>query len=304
MTAPAPLPPPTPLRQGIALTAVVLITVALVVLAHAALLLSHAESMVARADARRVEGGYQAAANLAAAERTLDSLPGSGPLAVDEGAVEAVRLSGELVLLRATVSGVSSGETRARLLYAPDPAIRTARRRAGIVAGVGVQRAPGAFLGPAADRACSPEGPTLPGLTVLERAETGALHPALGPISLPELTARLPDRMPGTLAVDSTLVAAIRGNGRAVGEGRVVLAVEGDLVLGSGAILSGWVWVGGELVLQEGARFSGMADVGSILRMEEATEFHVDACAGLHALRAAPDLLRPWGVGPLAWPAQ
>lgn len=303
--SPADLPPPRdPLRHGVALAVVVLITMALAILAHAALLLAHTEALVARADARRVQGSYRAAAELAAAERGLDSLPGSGALQAGQGTAGVMRLSGELALLLAEVSGVGSGEARARLLYAPDPATRVARRRAGIVAGAGVIRLPGALLGTAVDSDCPPEAPVFPLLPVWGIAEPAVPHPALGPIPLPALVSRLPARAPGELGVDSALAAGIPGDARVLGQGRVVLAVEGDLVLGSGTALSGWLWVGGELAVEAGARFHGVADVGSVLRLAGTAEFHVDPCVAFRALRAAPDLRRPWGIGPLAWPAQ
>ncbi|MDT8342693.1 MAG: hypothetical protein RQ751_14375, partial [Longimicrobiales bacterium] len=105
-----------PARRGVALGAVVLVTLALVVMAHAALLLARTESWIVRAEGRRVESGYRAGAALQGATEALDSLPATGWIPGPEGAVEARRLSPETALLRAPLPGLPSREGRARLL--------------------------------------------------------------------------------------------------------------------------------------------------------------------------------------------
>jgi hypothetical protein len=95
----------------------------------------------------------------------------------------------------------------------------------------------------------------------------------------------------------------VSGSARVEGIGSTALVVTGDLVIASGAGLTGWLWVGGDLTLQGGARVTGLADVGGNVRLEGDAVLDVDRCAAAAVLATAPDLLRPWGVGPLAWPA-
>lgn len=291
-------------RRGIALAAVLLITVALSVMAHAALLLSRTEVLITRSEVRRLEGTYQATASIAAVEADLDSLPWTGPLPAPWGSVEALRLGAELVLLRVPIPGIASGEGRARVLWAPHPPTRLRRRTAAVVVGGAVVRALGAVLAPSDPGAPCPEGTAPPpGLLTWARPSSGDLHPALGPVTMGELLIRLPPAFPGTLPLDSVLARGVPGSLAVTGTGRGVLVVEGDLVLGEGAALEGWVWVGGDLVIQGGATFTGMADVGGDLLVEAGAEVRADACVAAGALVGTGALRRPWGIGPLAWPS-
>lgn len=168
-----------------------------------------------------------------------------------------------------------------------------------------MMRDPGAALSPADPGAPCGDGTTPPpGLLAWARAQAGDPHPSLGPVPLDGLLSRLPAFPPGPLALDSALARGVAGSAAAAGSGTGVLAVAGDLLLVAGAELEGWLWVGGDLVIQDGARFRGMADVGGSLRLDAGATLVADPCAASRALGAAKPLRRPWGIGPLAWPAQ
>lgn len=285
-------------RSGMAVAVVLLVTLALFAMAHASLLLARTESLVARYDARRIELAYRAAAALAEAEANLDALPGDGGLATAYGLVSARRLSSETAVLTAR-PGLPGAEGRGRVLFAPDPDTRVRRRPAGIVVGEAVIRSAESRTFTAAASCTPAPGP----IAVWIRPASPDGHPGLGPVPLEALLERLPLRSTGTLLVDSTFVVGVDGNAAAEGSGEGVLAVQGDLVVTSGASVRGWVWVGGDLTLEPGSRLSGFADVGGTVRIGGDAVYEVDACAARRAISGAFELRTPWGVGPLAWPA-
>ncbi|HSG46677.1 MAG TPA: hypothetical protein VLA43_02565, partial [Longimicrobiales bacterium] len=238
-------------RDGVALAAVLLLTVALAVMAHAALLFSRSEVLVTRSEMRRLEGSYRAAAALASVELGLDSLPGTAALGTPWGPMAAVRLGAEMALLRMSVTASPSGEGRSRLLWAPHPQARLRGRSAAVVVGGAVVRELGAVVAPADPGAPCPAGATSPSVLLpWARAWPGQLHPSLGPVPLDALLARLPPGMPGPFPLDSAVARGIAGSSAAIGTGRGVLAVAGDLVLQTGTELGGWVWVGGDRVVE------------------------------------------------------
>lgn len=286
-------------RSGMAVAAVLLVTLALLVMAHGALLLARTESLVARFEAGRVAADYRAATALAEVEYRLDSLPGEGSYPTPYGSVSSRRLSPEVALLVAA-GDVRGAEGRGRLLFAPDARARLLGRSGGIIVAGAVIRSAEARVGVASAGACSWGSPTIP---VFVRSTPGEPHPALGPVPVEDLLARLPESAPGSVVPDSAFALGVAGDANVTGSGAGVLAVTGDLVLSAGAELRGWLWVGGDFTLLAGARFDGFADVGGVLRLEGDGTYYMDACSAARALSAAADLRRPWGVGPLGWPA-
>lgn len=290
-------------RRGVALAVVVLLTAALAVLAHAAFVLARTEGLVARGEARRMEAAYRAAAALAWLERRADTLPPTGLHVTPRGSVDVVRLTAEVSLLRAPLEGLPSGESRARILFSPDVGVRVIRPSA-LILGGGIIRQSRARVEPAPDSSVCPPGVGPPGpMAVWGWSVPDSPHPALGPIDLERLLVRLPALPPGRARLDGFTVGGGTGSLTLEAEGSGLIAVRGDLVVGRGAVLTGWVWVGGDLRVEEGATFAGMADVGGRLHVADGARVIGDPCAAARALVAAPVLRRPWGVGPWAWPS-
>ena len=296
--------PPTPDRHGVALALVLLVTLALAVMAHASLALAGTEARIARLEARRVAMDREAAAAVAQAELLADSLPPAGDVPLPAGRARASRLSAEVVLLTGWTGDTSWAPRRARILWAPDPHIRLSTRRAWLQAGVGVEADPGALVESAPEPSPCPDGNG----PVQGRPDWGlppefGPHPGLGPVPLNEMVARVGGRPPGPLALDSALTVAVEGDASARGDGSGVILVDGSLNLDPGTQFRGWLWVAGDLVVRSGARLTGLADVGGSIRVESQGVIHTDPCAAMGALGASSALRRPWGVGPLAWPA-
>lgn len=294
-------------QRGIALPAVLLVTLALAVMAHAAVVVAGTESAVARMDAGRVTRDRQAAAALAALELAAEELPPAGVTWQASVRVAISRLSPETALMVARGAGPPGtvlGAGRARILWAPDPGTRLAGRTAGLQVAGGVAVAAGAVVGPSPDPAPCPagSGPPVPG-PVWALPNPGGVHPGLGPVPIQELIDRLGPRPPGELALDSAMEAGVRGDLRIRGAGSGVLAVAGTLTLEPGTRMEGWLWVEGDLVIRGDARLEGIADVGGVIQVETGGTVQSDPCLAAGLLAGAAALRRPWGVGPLAWPA-
>lgn len=313
-------------RAGVALALVILMTLALAALAHAALVMTRTEGWVARSEGRRVEREYAAVAGVAWVA-ALDTLPSSGVQGTPYAPVRVHRLSPEVALLEAE-DAWASGEGRGRLLWAPHPVERLRDRVAVLQLGGHLLAAPDAWVGPPAEPEgpCPQGAPLLPPWTRVVRPS----HPGLGPAPLERLLERL-SPLPGAVLdpgplPDSTAPCppgrgwgdparpgggclGVWGEGGSPGSLRLegwaqgVLVVQGDLVLAPQGRFRGWLWVGGDLQLEPGSVFSGVADVGGHLRVAGGARVEADACAGARALAAAPGLVRPWTLGPPAWPA-
>jgi len=284
------------------LMAGILVALAVTALAHAALVLAGTEAVVTRTDARRLEATRNAAASLALLEGTLDSLPWTGSVELPFGRVSATRLSPEVALLMADGFGLQTPESRGRVLWAPHADSRLRARTGWLQSPSPVLVAPGGEMGVYDGTPCA-AGPVplpRPGWAAPEGWGT---RPRLGPVPLEHLASRLPSLVPGEIGVDSAVFAAVPGSARVSGHAAGVMVVQGSLVLTPGAVLEGWVFVAGDLLLEGGARFRGLADVGGVLRVDASGAVLPDPCAGIGALAASIPWRRPWGIGPLAWPA-
>lgn len=289
-------------REGLVLMAGILVALAVTALAHAALLLAGAEAVVTRTEGRRIEVARNAAAALAVLEAALDSLPWTGSPELPTGRVRALRLSPEVALLMADGIGLRTPERRGRVLWAPHPASRLRARSGWIQSPTPVQVTPGGDMGVYDGTPCA-SGPVplpRPGWAAPAGWDT---RPRLGPVPLDDLVSRLPSLVPGEISLDSTVFAAVSGSAVVSGHAAGVMVVQGSLVLAGGAVLEGWVFVAGDMRVAGGARFRGLADVGGALTVEAAGTLIPDPCAGVGALAVNRAWSRPWGVGPLAWPA-
>lgn len=292
-------------RAGIALPVVLLVTLALAVMAHAVLVVAGTESAVARTDAARVVRERREAAALAALEYASDSLPPAGRATWTSVGVAILRLSGETALLVSRDGGSAGAPGRARILWAPDPSGRLRDRAAWVQTDGGVVAASGAVVRRSTDPAPCPNGVVPPpSVPVWGRPIHRGPHPGLGPVPITALVHRLSARPPGRVNLDEEMAAAVQGDVQAEGAGRGVLAVGGTLTLQSGSHLDGWVWVSGDLVVEADARFHGVADVGGTVRVGSGGVVQADPCLAAEILGGTGALRRPWGIGPLAWPAQ
>ena len=323
---------PRPSRRsdaGIALAVALLFGLALVLLAHGTLILARTERWTAAREGARLEAeGRARAAVLSLVAASADSLPSPGVHTTAHGSVEVQGQGPELrTLLSLPTSGPGQASSVAwgAVLAAPRPPTRVLGREAAFrVGGVPFASGSSVSVGAPADP-CPPEaamgipggvGPLPPGDTL----------PGLGPLTLAELAARLPDLEGGVLHIvpdggpgcgetgsfgdplrpgscpGSWGATARTGSLRVEGTGQGVLVVTGDLVLAPGAMFRGWVWVGGALRLEGDARLVGLADVGGDLAVSPGAAVSADGCAAAVALAAAPALTRPILVGPPAWP--
>ncbi len=315
--------------SGVAVAVALLFGLALVLLAHGTLVLARTERWVAaREGARLAAEGRARAAVLSLVAASSESLPGPGVHQTAHGPVD-VAAGGEELRTLISRPGSAPGEGSSvgwgAVMAAPDPVARVLGREAAFRVG-GVS-----FIGGSSILAGAPGDPCPPEVAAGTPGGVGPLPPGdtlpgLGPLSLADLVTRLPglgtdvlrltpDGIPGCGEVGSfgdplrpgscpgSWGSAARIGGlRLEGTGQGVLAVTGDLVLGAGAVLRGWVWVGGALRLEGDARLVGSADVGGDLTASPGAALEADGCAAAVALASTPALTRPTLVGPPAWP--
>ena len=91
------------------------------------------------------------------------------------------------------------------------------------------------------------------------------------------------------------------GQVRVAGSGAGVLAIDGDLVFGSGAVWTGLVLVSGDVTIEAGGGLLGLVRAGGTVVLAEHATVDGSACAVLAALKAATSLLRPIPLPGRSW---
>ncbi len=88
---------------------------------------------------------------------------------------------------------------------------------------------------------------------------------------------------------------------RVEGPGAGVLAIDGDLVFGSGVVWTGLVLVSGDVTIEAGGGLLGLVRAGGTATLAENATVDGSACAALEALKTAAALLRPIPLPGRSW---
>ena len=91
------------------------------------------------------------------------------------------------------------------------------------------------------------------------------------------------------------------GQVRVAGSGAGVLAIDGNLVFGSGVVWTGLVLVSGDVTIEAGAGLLGLVRAGGTVTLAENATVDGSACAALEALKTAAGLLRPIPLPGRSW---
>jgi len=293
-----------PGEGGAALVAAVVLGVALTLLGHAALVLGGTMARAAQIDQEATERDAAMMRSLAAAIGGMDSLH----LESGDAQLRGHRLSAEILLL---VAADSTGG-RAGAVWAPDPATRVGSLAAGVVTGTTPSFSTRARIEQEVETGADcPEG----GLTggVAPWASLGgpdSIALAFGPVEGHRWRARIE---PSGAEPGGAGAAEIEGEGApaAVWWGgdavlndtlrNVMLWVDGELQLGPGALLEGWVALTGDLHMEAESRIRGVVRAGGALRMHETARIRVARCPLARLLDRVDQLRAPHALAPFGW---
>lgn len=91
------------------------------------------------------------------------------------------------------------------------------------------------------------------------------------------------------------------GQVRVAASGAGVLAIDGDLLLGSGVVWTGLVLVSGDVTVEAGGHLLGLVRAGGTVALADSATVDGSACAALEALKTAVPLLRPIPLPGRSW---
>lgn len=296
-------------NRGSVLAFVVLLALALLALGHAILVGAEGAYTASRAYASIVEGDAASSGALVESLESgwqvwMDSLAtggiGAEPPTVKEGIVTEVewrRLSHEAWLLTAASSrGGRTPIVRRRLAWIYDPEARIEALPGIVSVGIG---APVELFGSVTGDTSAVGAVDAPTLGLLELPVLLALADAVGPRGVPGPVERLGACDAGSPWNWGSLSdptgpcgshVALKGRVGDLeiesGEGRVVLIVDGDVLVRGGAELEGLLVVSGQVTLSAGATMTGRVLASGGIRVDAGAEVIGSGAAAAEVLRA------------------